>query len=168
MHEIKRNALFHETCKLLKRPLNVRRIFTKVHHKREDWFWYWIISIFYLTSHMPIINMLLPIEYNILGIWTVNIRLTSMDICNPGNFLNTFGGACWIDNYMGIDDNNCILCVSKTCDNDTVLILLRTLYALNLWVTNILSDYLFAMKGEQNIMKHEKFHFNDSCTSYYC
>ena len=36
MHEIKRNALFHETCKLLKRPLNVRRIFTKVHHKKED------------------------------------------------------------------------------------------------------------------------------------
>ena len=29
MHEIKRNALFHETCKLLKRPLNVRIIFTK-------------------------------------------------------------------------------------------------------------------------------------------
>ena len=46
------------------------------------------------------------------------------------------GGACWIDNYMGIDDNNCILCVSKTCDNDTVLILLRTLYALNLCVSD--------------------------------
>ena len=23
------------------------------------------------------------------------------------------GGACWIDNYMGIDDNNCILCFLK-------------------------------------------------------
>ena len=52
-------------------------------------------------------------EYNILMIFTVNIRLISMDICNPGNFLNTFGGACWIDNYMGIDDNNCILCFLK-------------------------------------------------------
>ena len=48
-----------------------------------------------------------------IRISTANMRLISMDICNPGNFLNTFGGACWIDNYMGIDDNNCILCFLK-------------------------------------------------------
>ena len=62
---------------------------------------------------IPIINDLLPIEYNMIRVSTENIRLISMDICNPGNFLNTFGGACWIDNYMGIDDNNCILCFLK-------------------------------------------------------
>ena len=73
-------------------------------------FWYCIVSMF---LPIPIINDLLPIEYNMIRVSTANIRLISMDICNPGNFLNTFGGACWIDNYMGIDDNNCILCFLK-------------------------------------------------------
>ena len=35
MHELKRNALFHETCKLLKRTLNYRQLFTMVYYKKE-------------------------------------------------------------------------------------------------------------------------------------